>query len=740
MKNEHRNLRLTLCLAISVWLTGCGGGGSPDAPVATQAEKEAGFVQPDPLLPDTGSVGGSSSQVGGSDNAVVVPPPPPPPPTDEQRLQQLLASMPQVNRSTLKTNNRIGANVSAVSYFSRTHEYVDLMQHASGFGLPDGPWLDPATQNPPRGPIALDANGWPTEDFSVMVMGGQRATPGLSGRYTIVFRGTARLSTIASSGTLTQPVVDTATGLSVAYLDFPVGGDQIVLNFKNTNGGVKDLRVIRPGYQWNSASLPVFTAHYLQHLEPFSTLRFMDWMVSNSLYDGSWAARPTLINTRAGMRPKGQVPGRPWERVVELANASGSDIWINIPAKADPDYYTQLARLLKSTLDPRLKIYVEYSNEMWNFNFVQYHWLTTTAVDEELAAGNTNLKFDNATQPYVLGYRVYTERLFRISEAFRAVFGDGEMMTRVRPVLAWQAGGSYHMDNMLKYAQRVYPNRPINSYIYAISGAPYYGLLDKASDNTLTKADVLDKLSSSIDKAFTISRYEHNAFLAKKHNVKWIAYEGGPDTFGGASIEAKASASRDATMFDLCKRFLNDWSVAGGGLFMWFHAGAGSWTTQYGSWPLAEYLTDGSTSAKSACMTWAASNPAGVAQTRHVPNVAFDAVSMAGEYITPDMGRHTIEQRWYSVGQTREYVISSPVSACYKLSFTGVMSGNQAKFDVVVNNSPVITAAPVTTTTGTVPVRTNLGNICLDPGVNVMALKVSGPINGVMDKILYEPQ
>ena len=48
---------------------------------------------------------------------------------------------------------------------------------------------------------------------------------------------------------------------------------------------------------------------------------------------------------------------------------------------ADDDYVYQLAALLKDKLDPKLVVYVEYSNEVWNSGFSQFKWNYYKAVD-----------------------------------------------------------------------------------------------------------------------------------------------------------------------------------------------------------------------------------------------------------------------------------------------------------------------------------------------------------------------
>ena len=61
--------------------------------------------------------------------------------------------------------------------------------------------------------------------------------------------------------------------------------------------------------------------------------------------------------------------------MIALANASNTDLWINIPGPATDAYVAQLANLIKNGdvvngvayagLNPNLKVYVEYSNEVW---------------------------------------------------------------------------------------------------------------------------------------------------------------------------------------------------------------------------------------------------------------------------------------------------------------------------------------------------------------------------------------
>jgi hypothetical protein len=46
-------------------------------------------------------------------------------------------------------------------------------------------------------------------------------------------------------------------------------------------------------------------------------------------------------------------------------------MWYNIPAHADDDYVRNAVQYIKDHLDPSLKLYLEYSNEVWNWGFEQ---------------------------------------------------------------------------------------------------------------------------------------------------------------------------------------------------------------------------------------------------------------------------------------------------------------------------------------------------------------------------------
>ena len=87
----------------------------------------------------------------------------------------------------------------------------------------------------------------------------------------------------------------------------------------------------------------MFTNAFLHQLQPFSTIRFMDWM-DDDRFDGVHLAAAHPATSFLSTGPAGV----PYEDMIELANESQKDMWINIPALATPNYVQNLAQLIDS--------------------------------------------------------------------------------------------------------------------------------------------------------------------------------------------------------------------------------------------------------------------------------------------------------------------------------------------------------------------------------------------------------
>jgi len=156
---------------------------------------------------------------------------------------------------------------------------------------------------------------------------------------------------------------------------------------------------------------------FLQRLQPFTCLRFMDWGSINGSPLVSWTNRTTTIYyTQA-------VPtGVALEYMVQLGNMLQKNIWICIPSGADDNYVTQAAQLIHDQLSPALRVYVEYSNETWNGQFSQTAYVQAEGV---------GLNLDPA--PFTAGQEYAGIRSGQIWNIFEQVFGAsaGQRLVKV---------------------------------------------------------------------------------------------------------------------------------------------------------------------------------------------------------------------------------------------------------------------------------------------------------------------
>lgn len=179
----------------------------------------------------------------------------------------------------------------------------------------------------------------------------------------------------------------------------------------------------------------------------------------------------------------GSNSGVPPEVMIALCNKLKVDCWLNIPPLADDDYTTQLVTLAASTLTGG-KLYLEFSNEIWNAGFAQTPW----AVARGAVVG-----FQSANSRRFEGY--YALRVRQVMGLATTAWGS-RSASELRRVMAFQAYGSTTNTNTYRftgadllpwngvngatnystYAAANYntaPNQPIN-YVDILSYGPYW--------------------------------------------------------------------------------------------------------------------------------------------------------------------------------------------------------------------------------------------------------------------------
>lgn len=564
----------------------------------------------------------------------------------------------------------LGANPPPINDYSRTHVYVDLVKQARRFGSPSSPW---------DGKAMLGDDGWPVGDFGIFLMSDQRGVSGISGTYTVAFDGQATVAPVASRAQVQHQRYDPSTNRTTLELLLPAEADQLALSFTQTGAGIKNLQVIRPGYDVTHP--PLFTRAFIDHVQRFGTLRFMDWLRTNNNPATSWSTRTDPQRIRYNSDK-----GVPWEHIITLANQTGQHVWINIPVAATDDYVRQLALLFKSTLNPNSRIYVEYSNEVWNGQFKQYSTNKALAVEEVKANPESPLAYDGSRDPNQWAYRRIAKRGKEISDIFRSVFGDAAMMSRIRPVFATQVVNVYASQLGLDFIDSVYG--PPAKYFYAMAGAPYFNLGKQQRVEGLSTDQVLQAMAQSVTDLPRINEFEKNQALASWYGLPWLAYEGGADSFGPGSHDAKMDANLDPRMQDLCQRYLSSWYQSGGQLFMWFNAGAGNWTTQYGAWELTTDLAITDTP-KIRCVDQTLAGPTPVLEGRNKAPGSFDANAYAGNF--PPYGDASKNQvRNLAPGRSIDYLVQATQAGSYQLLLSVAAASSGNRIDLSVNGQRIV--------------------------------------------------
>jgi hypothetical protein len=485
-----------------------------------------------------------------------------------------------------------------------TMDFVDVMKTVRD-------WSPLGQSSVPR-----DANGWPTSDASICVFDDRvnqpwngpdpnAVPPDISGTYYLSFHGEA---TVAAPSwdyplvTMQNQTYDPRTNTTTADVVVPEGQEFVILDFTDTqrtpdsptNTGITDVKLIQPGYDPGTTQL--FTNNLLNALKPFGTLRFMDAeginnypvSVGNQLNILNWSQRRLPSDSSQADMYGGKI-GVAWEYVIQLANQTNTDLWINIPGPATDDYITQLAKLIRDGdtvngvsypgLKPGLKVYLEYSNEVWG-GIPQNRDYNIQAAQQEVAAGNSTLNNDGNTDPYTWGGRRYLERTMQITNIFRSVFGPDPTYSTIRPVLGWQEVnyGQYYLDTF-PWFESTY-GAP-NQYFYGLGGTNYFDPTDYSSVDA-----IINSLTAGEAAAYTTTK--DFTTIANYYGLKNVAYEGGPAISAtGSAGQNGLAALRDPRMEDIVKNYYLDWYAAGGDLAMYYAGPYGIWGPQW-PWAAAE--------------------------------------------------------------------------------------------------------------------------------------------------------
>ena len=265
-------------------------------------------------------------------------------------LSTLIFQVAQVGSTARAAGpSRVGMNLAANTYYATEFPFIDRMKSA-------GDW----TANGAREPLELTLEGYPARvpqgAKDVYVMVGLDPKPG---DYVLTYEGGGGFYLAGAQVRKQSP------GRIEFHYQQP--SNQMLLATSNVTG-LRNMRIFLKEYEARLAAGKIFNPVFIDKIKQFDTLRYMDWINTNRTNVTRWADRTTPSDLT--WQTSGDT-SMPIEVMVALANETKTNMWLNVPTKADDDYVRQMVTYVHDHLDPSLSVHLEYSNEVWNWGFQQ---------------------------------------------------------------------------------------------------------------------------------------------------------------------------------------------------------------------------------------------------------------------------------------------------------------------------------------------------------------------------------
>jgi len=504
----------------------------------------------------------------------------------------------------------VGTNLDGVNYWTPTMPFADALrmgshwdiQYKKGGGAPKDDLIFDDNGYPVSLPPHDDGENGSRERVAItyILLGNYDEISGTarapSGTYSLTWEGEGKIIWGHHKGHEWVTINSETIGENRVDRDYESIGKGFVIRIQGTgdeNGAnpITKINLWMPGYE-NSGK--TFTDWAIADAQSYDTIRTMDLAQTNFSLETTWDKRikPDYIFQgrngeghfmSGGTRYRDDATGLAWEHIIQLANRVGSDFWINIPARVDDNYIIQLAKLMRDTLDPNIKLYLEYSNEVWNsgtFPVFNYSKAQGILRGYHLPEGGDNGEV-------LAGFRFQGARSVEIFDIFYSEFGSAAESRLVR-VVAGQSTNPAIFGKVLNFEYPVNSGNYVSDKVDALAIAPYFGhkvISEMFNDAPLiaidpeplrdtsayTVDDLMAKLTAHLRDSIK-NDIKNNAKLAEDYGKKLIAYEGGQhltnETGDTHLQDLLVEAQYSDAMGDLYREYLGYWFLHGkGGLF-----------------------------------------------------------------------------------------------------------------------------------------------------------------------------
>jgi Ca2+-binding RTX toxin-like protein len=528
----------------------------------------------------------------------------------------------------------LGTNLAGIAQWSTQSPFIDHFKSARTW-LPQEPNVWDTGES---ALLDLDVNGWlrslpaagSQAQFDVagtlVLPYGVAARPG---RYVILYEGEGQINyglggrKLVGESTPGRDVVQLVNQAGNPALGNDPNQLPIYLQISQTNpqNYLRNFQVIHEDDLALYEAGIVFQPEFLENIKNYGSLRFMDWMNTNAIWTPQeWNSRPRPDQATW------MTNGVPVETMVALANTTGTNPWFTIPHLATDDYIRQFATYVRDHLAPGLVAYVEFSNEVWNFQFPQTAW----AYDQGIA----NLTDVNGNPPAAPNIQWYGVRAAQTANIWREVFaakpGAPELKTVFSTQSAWQGLEYYGLEAPAWVAKG---NRPPKESFDVYATAPYVGSHLGLPENQTLMRQWAQEGEAGMVKAFQELRtggllgtagvqslqqaqldIAYHKSVATVNGMSLAAYEFGQHVAGVYEVqndpiltEFFIRLNRDPRMGELYTDYLNVWKQAGGSVAQNFSDVYEP--SKFGSWGLLESWNQVSSPKYDAVQNFLNSNP-----------------------------------------------------------------------------------------------------------------------------------
>ncbi|MBL1208907.1 cellulose-binding protein [Geminocystis sp. GBBB08] len=520
----------------------------------------------------------------------------------------------QTSTTATPAKMSLGIGLNGIADWSTQHPFLNYFKTARSWitqCINSDPNCEGKWSTDENNLLDLDENGWVkslpkpedkpqfTRVTTMVLRDIANQFPG--GKYLVLYDGEGTIEYSLGAKKITS---ESKPGRDVLQVDSTSDGGILITitatDPKKTGNYIRNIRVIEAKNEPLFNKGEIFNPLFLEKVKPFSTFRFMDWMATNNSEQKQWSDRPTSKISSYALK------GVSVETMVALGNKLKKDLWFNMPHQATDEYITKFAQLVKSNLNPNLKIYVEFSNEVWNWQFKQAHY----------ALEQGKVKWNQEGDAYMQWYGM---RAAQTCDIWKQVFANQKdrVICVISTQTAWKGLEKAALDCPLWVKEGNKPCYQHGISAYGITG--YFGgsfgheeneaqlsswlrkywlndpewVFDKGFEQLekggLFKGEGQDSLKDLLD------LFIYHQQVAQERGLQLVAYEGGQHIVGVGKVNNNQELNdffmelnRHPKMYDIYTQLLNNWEKSGGGLFMHF-VDIGK-PNKFGSWGALEYV------------------------------------------------------------------------------------------------------------------------------------------------------